>query len=395
MLQFKKRFMISIAIMLFAFLFPAMQSVDAHPYSASYTTLQLTKSYTKMTYALDELSVIELTKGDLNQNGMLEQEEFDAVRDQFIETLKENITLRMNGEEKSWTSVESVTLDRKGSDTQIILSVIYPPVSESQSVSLKDDLYVGDSKTNYANLLTIHYGEQTSTAAISGNHRAWAMQLTDEDYAGLKQDDQTQPKVESKQTNEVEKTASDTEKTTSGWLSFFTLGMNHILEGFDHLLFLFSLLIARQTFKQYAAVITSFTIAHSLTLTLTVLGWIDLSPKIVEPLIALSICYVAIDNLIRKNVSYRWILTFVFGLVHGMGFADILKEMNIPKSEQAVNLASFNIGIETVQLGIVIFLLPLLGILHRWKYSRRVIFIGSILTFVLGAIWFVERVLYA
>ncbi|MBU8880966.1 HupE/UreJ family protein [Bacillus sp. FJAT-29790] len=391
-LQSKKRFTISIAIMLFVLLFPAMQFVDAHPYSASYTTLNLTKSYTKMIYTLDELSVIELTNGDLNHNGMLEQEEFDAVKDRLIEIIKENIMLKINGEEKSWISIESIILDRKGNDSKLILSVIYSPVSESQSISLKDHLYLGDTKTNYANLLTIHYGSQTSTAAISGNHRTWAMQLTEEDYAGLKQDDLAQPKME---TNELEKTAQDMENSTSGWLSFFKLGMNHILEGFDHLLFLFSLLIARQTFKQYAAVITSFTIAHSLTLTLTVLGWIDLSPKIVEPLIALSICYVAIDNLIRKEVSHRWILTFVFGLVHGMGFADILKEMDIPKSELAVDLVSFNIGIETVQLAIVIVLLPLVGLLHRWKYSRRAVFIGSIMTLVLGAIWLVERVLYA
>lgn len=92
-----------------------------------------------------------------------------------------------------------------------------------------------------------------------------------------------------------------------GWHSFFDLGIHHILGGYDHLLFLFSLVIARQKFKQVATMITAFTIAHSITLSLTVLGIIDLSPKFDEPMIALSICFVAIDNMIRKEVSHRWI----------------------------------------------------------------------------------------
>ena len=120
--------------------------------------------------------------------------------------------------------------------------------------------------------------------------------------------------------------------STSGWFSFLKLGMNHILTGYDHLLFLLSLLIARQTFKQIATTITAFTIAHSITLTLTVLGMIDVPSSFVEPAIALSICYVALENIFRQKISYRWVITFVFGLIHGMGFADILKEMNIPKN---------------------------------------------------------------
>ena len=155
-------------------------------------------------------------------------------------------------------------------------------------------------------------------------------------------------------------------------------GMNHILEGFDHLLFLFTLLIARQSFKQYAALISAFTIAHSLTLTLTVIGWIDLSPNIVEPAIALSICYVAIENIIRKKLRTGWMMTFVFGLIHGMGFADILQEMNIPKHELAFDLISFNLGIEAVQLGIVVKLLRMhILFLQRWKMLRQAIQIGS------------------
>ncbi|MNN59260.1 hypothetical protein D3C81_1743640 [compost metagenome] len=161
------------------------------------------------------------------------------------------------------------------------------------------------------------------------------------------------------------------------------------------MLFLFSLLIARQTFKQYAAMITAFTIAHSITLTLTVLGIVNISPRIVEPAIALSICFVAVDNMLRNEVSYRWVLTFLFGLIHGMGFADILKEMNLPKSQLAVDLISFNLGIETVQVILIAILLPLLGLLHRWRFSRRAVLAGSFLAFLLGAVWLVQRLVLA
>ena len=103
--------------------------------------------------------------------------------------------------------------------------------------------------------------------------------------------------------------------------------------------------------------------------------------RIVEPVIALSICYVAVDNIVRSSVSNRWVLTFLFGLIHGMGFADILKEMNIPKNELAVDLISFNLGIETVQIAIVGLLVPLLYLMHRYKYARRIVVLVLVLHF--------------
>ncbi|MBO7744248.1 HupE/UreJ family protein [Paenibacillus sp. MWE-103] len=180
----------------------------------------------------------------------------------------------------------------------------------------------------------------------------------------------------------------------SGWYSFFDLGMNHILGGYDHLLFLFSLIIARQKFKEYATMITAFTIAHSITLTLTVTGVIDVPAWIVEPMIALSICFVAIDNVVRKQVSHRWVITFLFGLIHGMGFADLLVGMHLPKTMLATALISFNLGIEAVQITIVGVLFPLLLLLHRWKYSRQAVYAASTVAFVLGAIWLGQRVLF-
>ncbi|MFC5651125.1 HupE/UreJ family protein [Paenibacillus solisilvae] len=392
MFRITVRCCICIVAVLALLLIPIERKVDAHAYSAGYTTLNLTKSNIEMIYALDELSVIELAGGDTNKNGMLEPEEFAVMKDELTALFEKNLSLNINNEIKDWTQIESFDMDRKGDVTNVILKVIFPPASASQPISLTDNLYLNDTVTNYVNLVTINYGSQKSTSALSGKYRDWSIQLTENDYAGLQQDALSPQNSSNGQTDEPQDESSNAPEVTSGWYSFFTLGINHILSGYDHLLFLFSLLIARQKFKQYAAMITAFTIAHSITLTLTVLGIINVSSSIVEPAIALSICFVAVDNIIRKQVSHRWVITFFFGLIHGMGFADILKVMDLPRSQLAVDLISFNLGIEAVQVTMVAILLPLLMLLHRWKFSRRTVIAGSSLAFMLGGIWLVQRV---
>ncbi|PWV98505.1 hydrogenase/urease accessory protein HupE [Paenibacillus cellulosilyticus] len=390
------------ALALAALSFPA--SASAHAYSASYTTLEMTKSGTVVTYAIDELSVIEWVGGDTNENNMLEPEEFEADKAPFAEVFNKNVTLKIGGQVQEPIEIENYYLDRKGDATQVIMQVRYPAPSGGQSIALSDKLYETDAKTNYVNLLTIKYGSGQSTAALSGGDRNWAMQVTDDEFAALPADMQDGQAASSSSgegqadVTPVETAAADASTTesshsaTAGWYSFFKLGMHHILGGYDHLLFLFSLLIARQTLKQHLVMITAFTVAHSITLTLTVLGWISVPGSFVEPMIALSICYVAIDNMVRPQVSYRWMLTFMFGLIHGMGFADILVGMNIPRKEMGVDLVSFNLGIETVQLAIVFIALPLLLLLHRYKHSRKFVLAGSSTALLLGGMWLVERV---
>ncbi|KLT15583.1 hypothetical protein AA980_23070 [Neobacillus vireti] len=381
------RFLLLLLIPIMTFV-STIQIAEAHAYSASFTTLQLTNSETKMTYEIDEVSVIELAGGDVNKNGMLEPEEFEAIKDKIVSILKENTSLKIDGQQQDWTKINEISLNRKGDETQLRIVVLFPAITTSQSITFTDNLYSNDKTANYVDLLKVNYGSQNSTAALSGSNRSWSMILSENDYGANNAGDKNGTPMQDGQANKSAESHS-----ASGWLSFMKLGINHILEGYDHILFLLSLLIARQSFKQIATVITAFTIAHSLTLTLTVLGIINIPPSIVEPAIAISICYVALENIFRKKVSYRWVLTFLFGLIHGMGFADILTEMHIPKSELAIDLASFNIGIEIIQLLIVVLLLPLLTLLHRSKYSRKAIITISSIAFLLGGFWLIERLL--
>ncbi|GLX66905.1 HupE/UreJ family protein [Paenibacillus glycanilyticus] len=381
MTVWRGRFFLSIFMVLLALL-SGQHRADAHAYSAIYTVLELYESNTELTYSLDVKSVIELVGGDNNKDGELDPKEFAEVDEQLLAILKSDLVLKYNGESTAWPPNESLSLHGK----KVILKAYFPAVTANQLIQLTDQLNMKDTLGNYINLLSIYYGTERSTAVLSGSNQTWSLQMTDNDFASLKPGD---AEPEQQQSEE-----SATSSSTSGWFSFFVLGMNHILSGFDHLLFLFSLLIARQTFKQYAGTITAFTIAHCITLALSVTGVIHVPSSIVEPAIALSICYVALDNLIRKKVNYRWVLTFIFGLIHGMGFADILIEMNIPKSELAVDLISFNLGIESVQVIIIALALPVLALLYRWRHAGYVAVTCSAAALMLGGLWLVERVVY-
>ncbi|MFN0208070.1 MAG: HupE/UreJ family protein [Planctomycetota bacterium] len=179
-------------------------------------------------------------------------------------------------------------------------------------------------------------------------------------------------------------------------LAFFLLGMDHILSGLDHLLFLFGLLLAARTLKNLAIVITGFTIGHSVTLAGAALHWFSLAPAIVEPAIAASVVFVGIENIIRKSdLTNRWFITLLFGLIHGLGFAGFLDEVQLPADATILCLASFNIGVEAGQACIVCLLFPLLAWARQKNETtfRNYLFRpGSAAIAAAGLVWFVSRV---
>ena len=182
---------------------------------------------------------------------------------------------------------------------------------------------------------------------------------------------------------------------------FFRLGLTHIIEGYDHLLFLFCLLIAGGTFRHFLVVVTAFTLGHSLTLGASVLGYVSLPPQLTETLIALSIVIAALLNVpwLKKDeapedntsIKSRGILAATFGLVHGLGFAGILKEIGVQGSGVAAPLVGFNLGVEAGQLIIVAAFFPILIAINKWK--KRVPFLVgcSYVAALIGAYWVVER----
>ena len=178
---------------------------------------------------------------------------------------------------------------------------------------------------------------------------------------------------------------------------FVPAGIHHILVGPDHLLFLIGLLLLGGTIRQLLLVVTSFTVAHSITLSLAALNLVRPPAHIVEPAIALSIVYVGIDNLmVGRGRDVRAWIAFAFGFIHGFGFASVLREMGLPGAELGWSLFSFNVGVEIGQLLVVVVVASALMALRSRNEiaSRRLAFAGSVAVILAGAFWFVQRVFF-
>jgi hypothetical protein len=176
--------------------------------------------------------------------------------------------------------------------------------------------------------------------------------------------------------------------------SFLALGIEHILTGYDHLLFLVGLLLTGGRLLSLAKIITAFTIAHSVTLSLAVLQVVSLPDRLIEAVIALSIAFVAAENLLgRPTVSRRWLVSFAFGLVHGFGFSSALRELGLPAHGLLLSLFGFNVGVEVGQALVVAVCLPLLLLLRRTEWEKRAVLSSSLVIFLIGLVLFVERAL--
>ena len=201
---------------------------------------------------------------------------------------------------------------------------------------------------------------------------------------------------------------------SSAWRVFgryIVEGVWHIWIGIDHIVFLLSLLVlaplqpSRQRITQWPAaqqakpvlidvlaVVTAFTVAHSITLGLTIMEWLTPPPDLVEPAIALSVVLAALNNLLGVNSLKRWRLAFVFGLVHGFGFASVLLDLGLPASALVAALGGFNVGVELGQLAIVGVFLPVAWLLRHTRFYRWVVVTGgSAAIVVLGLFWTLDR----
>ena len=191
---------------------------------------------------------------------------------------------------------------------------------------------------------------------------------------------------------------------------FFVQGVWHIWIGFDHILFLLSLLLPvvlvreagrwrgvgrfGEALQEVLWVVTSFTVAHSITLSLAALGLVSLPSRLVESAIALSVVLAALNNLKPVVNQRRWLIAFVFGLIHGFGFASVLAELGLPADALVLSLVGFNAGVEAGQLAIVAVFLPLAFWLRNTGLYRQGVFVGgSLLTLLIALMWMAERAL--
>ena len=193
------------------------------------------------------------------------------------------------------------------------------------------------------------------------------------------------------------KPATSTTSTVNSSMSvgsFFFLGVEHIVTGYDHLLFLLALILCGGNLVQLVKIITAFTLAHSITLAAAALNIITLPSVLVEAVIALSIAYVAFENLYpRYAISRRWTISFVFGLMHGFGFSSVLREIGLPQDNLIWSLLNFNLGVEAGQLVAVALVLPALFWLRKTAWEAKIVRLISAVVMGVGIALFIERIL--
>ena len=187
-------------------------------------------------------------------------------------------------------------------------------------------------------------------------------------------------------------------------------GIWHIWLGYDHVLFLLALLLPAvlrrvegqwqpaqdflSAFREVVLIVTAFTLAHSITLGLATVELVTLPSRLVESTIAASVLFAALSNLYPVLVQRRWLVAFLFGLIHGFGFAGVLNDLGLPQGSLALSLVSFNLGVEAGQLAIVAIFLPLAyGLRKSWAYQRLVLVSGSLGIAALACAWLIERTL--
>jgi hypothetical protein len=192
------------------------------------------------------------------------------------------------------------------------------------------------------------------------------------------------------------------------FLDYAREGVWHIWIGFDHILFLLALLLPAVVFRQgqkwqavsafkpafwsVLKIVTAFTLAHSITLTLATLGVISLPSRWVESTIAASVVIAALNNIYPLFRERRWVMAFVFGLIHGFGFASVLTDLGLPQGALVLALVGFNVGVEGGQLAIVSAFLPIaFALRYTWLYQRFILIGGSAIIAILATIWFAER----
>ncbi|HYN06976.1 MAG TPA: HupE/UreJ family protein [Vicinamibacterales bacterium] len=335
--------------------------VDAHPVPFSYLDLRLQPSAiegTLVVHILDVAHDLNITNAERLLDPSFAAQQAGAIAKLF----EGRLVARVGGVtlQPQWATVE-VLPDRQS----LRLRLRYPIAGPVASVAIDAQLFPYDP--NHKTFVNVYESDALAQAILDRGRPRY------EYFAGTRQ----------------------------GRLAvvqrFAASGVHHILIGPDHLLFLVGLLLLGGSIRRLALIVTAFTLAHSITLSMAVLQILTPPARIIEPAIALSIVFVGADNLlVRSGRDVRPWIAFAFGLIHGFGFANVLREMDLPSRALGWSLVSFNLGVEAGQLLVVVVAAAALAALRSWSETlgRRLGVAGSIVVIAAGAFWFVERLFF-
>lgn len=332
--------------------------LGAHPLSLSYSSFILEQKQVVATYRLPIDDMDLLLRLDSDIDGVVTIEETRRASDAILKYLQDWTSIFINGEK---VSAQLQLLDIWNDNEQfpyLQISVLYP----SDNVIIKLDANV--------NVLTDLYKYHRSLAEFMlGDQREEFIFYLGNTWTG---------------TRELQRTWSDAGQ-------FIKLGIEHIFGGYDHILFLLGLLLVAGSLRRLVVIVTSFTVAHTITLALSAFGVVQPAAQMVEVIVALSIAWVGLENLIFRDFRYRWILTFIFGLAHGFGFASVLQNMNLQREGLLMALLTFNLGVEIGQLLIIAVFWPVLQQLSKTRHRDLIVRLASLVILIFGTLWLAER----
>jgi hydrogenase/urease accessory protein HupE len=363
----------------------AGRAVFAHDPGLSSATVRLfpDKLEAQLTFALRDAD--ELARLDSNNDGTVSAEEFTASEERLGKLVATAFEVRFDDSLTNATEIRC-QFDENNNNADVFLVV---PGKKFSRLAIRSKMIAGfrlDHRQYF--LLQNPSGVVMAERLLSANSDTVTIEVEAPPPA-LAADPATNAPM-------VAAATPKPAKSESSFNQFLLLGIEHILKGYDHLLFLLALLIVSRDWLSSVKIITFFTIAHSITLAVATLNLVRVPGRFVEPLIAVSIVYVGVENILRRGDPHgRWLLTFAFGLVHGFGFASVLRDMGVASRQGgvAMPLFSFNLGVELGQIIVAAVALPVIWHLRKQDYFlRRAVPACSVLVAIAGGIWFVQRV---
>jgi hypothetical protein len=313
----------------------------------------------ELAFARDEL-VLAFPQFDLDADGTLDADELDAARESLGAAVVAALTVQSAGA----TCVGSATRVELIEGNGVAVDAGYRCIGADQSLQLRLGLF----------------------DRLSFGHRHFA-------HVAGTPPGQTRLLFETQADWELAADASSQHALAAGG-SLFGLGIEHILTGYDHLVFLLGLILVGRRLKPLLILVSAFTAGHMISFGLASLDILFPDPGLIEPAIALTIAYIGVENWLVRDASHRWLLAFPFGLIHGFGFGGAMRELDIASDQLLRSLLAFNLGVEAGQLAVLAVLLPTLWWLRKSDYFLRY---GtqtlSTLVALAGAGWFCERVL--
>jgi HupE / UreJ protein len=334
----------------FATLF--VPKASAHDVPQSESKIQVQGHNVKVLLKLD---LLELGYVDVNGDNVISYDELDSAIDRIYADVRTHYSIR------STTALLQVTLQRYEivEDHVLELNLLYVFAGDVTQVEVDSTLFQ-IMRLGHQHLTSVDFGEVVNEGILDARNRRVVFTATGISYRHT-------------------------------IASFLLLGIEHIFTGYDHLAFLVGLLIVTNKLGSLIKVLTSFTIAHSITLSLATFNLVVLPSRLTESMIPLTIAYVAIENLSRQRAIERYQVTFLFGLIHGFGFSNVLREMQLSRGHLALSLFSFNAGVEVGQLAFVIALYPLIYFLASTFWRLQVRSAVSAIVLCLAVYWFVQR----